>query len=233
MDRLKELLKKLLGDQYTDEVEQQVDEAVQEHVEDRVEEETEGLKRKRDQLLKQNKKLKEGSDNAGELDELQERIDTLEGENQKLKRDYKRLETTASKKEKELSEQLSSEQSAVSQMVVDRGLDQELRKAGVPDGLINGAKALLRGGVQVVSEGDERKAMAGEKDLPSFVSEWAQSDEGKNYIKAAPNSGGGAGTAGSGTGGSAKSWKEMNLKERTELAKADPDRARELMNNKE
>ena len=98
MDRLKELLKKLLGDQYTDEVEQQVDEAVQEHVEDRVEEETEGLKRKRDQLLKQNKKLKEGSDNAGELDELQERIDTLEGENQKLKRDYKRLERTASKK---------------------------------------------------------------------------------------------------------------------------------------
>jgi hypothetical protein len=77
---------------------------------------------------------------------------------------------------------------------------------------------------KIVAEGDARKALIGDKELTEFVSSWATSDEGKHYI-AAPSNGGGGASGGAGNGSGAKVWTREKFDaasqfERSEFAKA-------------
>jgi hypothetical protein len=58
---------------------------------------------------------------------------------------------------------------------------------------------MLKENVQIVVEGDARIAKIGDKALSDFVKEWAAGDEGKHFVQAPANSGGGA-TGGNGGG---------------------------------
>jgi hypothetical protein len=58
---------------------------------------------------------------------------------------------------------------------------------------------MLKDGVQIVADGDVRVAKIGDKALSEFVKEWAAGDEGKHFVQAPANNGGGA-TGGSGAG---------------------------------
>jgi hypothetical protein len=58
---------------------------------------------------------------------------------------------------------------------------------------------MLKENVQIVVEGDARVAKIGDKALSDFVKEWAAGDEGKHFVQAPANSGGGA-TGGNGGG---------------------------------
>ena len=200
MDKLKELLKKALGDQYTDDIEAQVDEAVEDHVSSRVDEEVTGLKRKNAELIRTNKRLKQGVDGVEQLDELQGRIDELQEENTKLQKEGERIKKQSVKQIDELQTQLQSEQGAVSSLLVDHGLTEALTKAGVKNpAYVKAAKALLRDKVKVVADGGERKAFVEDKALAEFVTEWSQGDEGKEFIASSGNSGGGAGGSSGGS----------------------------------
>jgi hypothetical protein len=107
--------------------------------------------------------------------------------------------------EKALSEALSGERSAVARLVLDTGLTSELMKANVKPSLIPAAKALIRekGILSIESEGDVRRAVATLKadgkesrmDLGAYVAQFAASDEGKEFVQAAANSGSGSGGA--------------------------------------
>ena len=96
-----------------------------------------------------------------------------------------------------------AERVAVSKLILEGGLTDALTKAGVRKELLPAARALLRerGALTVKVEGDARKAVASkdgkELDLEAFVTDFIGSDEGKAYIPAGLNSGGGA-QAGSG-----------------------------------
>lgn len=193
MDKLKELLKKALGDQYTDDIEAQVESAAEEFASSRVDDEVQGLKQKNAELIRTNKRLKQGVDGGEQLDELQGRIDELQTENKRLQKESEKVQKQSAKQLEQLQTQLQSEQGAVASMLVDNGLTEALTQAGVKNpAYVKAAKALLRDKVQVVADGDERKAVVEDKTLSDFVSEWSQGDEGKEFLAHSGSTGGGA-----------------------------------------
>jgi len=77
--------------------------------------------------------------------------------------------------------------------LVDNGLVSELTKAGVTNPYhLKAAQALLKSQVQLVQDGETKLAKVGDKNLPDFVKEWANGDEGKHFVAAKQNAGGGA-----------------------------------------
>ena len=85
-------------------------------------------------------------------------------------------------------------------MQKDRDLMDELSKINVTNPInLKAAKAILAAQVQVVTDGDKRVTKFGDKLLSDGLKEWAATDEGKHFITATQNNGGGA------TGGSYQS----------------------------
>lgn len=106
-----------------------------------------------------------------------------------------------------------SESGFVKQLLTERGLSDSLVKANVRPEYLDAAKAMLKGKVAIQGEGDDRKAVVGDKDLGDFVTDWAASDEGKHFVSAPNNSGGGA-AGGNGSGGA-------GTKKRSEMSRAE------------
>ena len=99
---------------------------------------------------------------------------------------------------------LSGEQGYTQRLLVDNGLRAALAEAGVTNAVqAKAAAALIReqAKIEVKIDGADRKAVVGDKDLAAHVKEWSQSDEGKHFVSAPANTGGGAaGSAGAGAG---------------------------------
>jgi hypothetical protein len=85
-------------------------------------------------------------------------------------------------------------------LLIDNGLTDALLKAGVKPEMSKAVKAMLAGQVSLKVEGDKRLAVVGDKALGDFVTEWAQSDEGKHFVAAPANQGGGANGGAQGAG---------------------------------
>jgi hypothetical protein len=92
-----------------------------------------------------------------------------------------------------LTKQIESETGFTKTLLVENGLSDALVKAGVEPAFLGAVKAMLKGQVQIVADGESRKALVGDKPLTDFVTSWAASDEGKHFVKAPANGGGGAG----------------------------------------
>jgi hypothetical protein len=203
MKKLLEILKKL--GMKPEEIE-----TLQAELEEEAEENVQGLKNKNNELIGKMKLLKSGGD--GDAQRLAEENAKLQEQNEKLDKAFKKLELEKGKIEKDLSAQLASEQAAISKLLVEDGLTNALTKAGVTNPtLLASARALLkeRGIVKIKTEGDVRRAIAilkkdgkdVELELETFVAkEWVSSDEGKVFVPASRNAGGGAqgGAAGGG-----------------------------------
>jgi hypothetical protein len=102
-----------------------------------------------------------------------------------------------------LNENLSTKDSQLRRRLVDDELTTSLRKAGVAkESYVKAAKMLLESDVEVVEEDGayvaRMKAELGGDDIAKYVSNWVQSDDGKDFIT--PASGGDA-PGGNGRGG--------------------------------
>lgn len=123
--------------------------------------------------------------------ELQTRAEELQGQLDKA--------TKAAKSETEkLTKALTEKEGALHNLLIDGGLTEALVKAGVKPELMPAAKAMLKGKAAIKADGGNYSALMGDKALPDAVKEWAAGDEGKHFVSAQANSGGGA----SGNGGS-------------------------------
>lgn len=143
---------------------------------------------KRDELLGEVKKLRAKSSDGvtpEALAAIEQERDKLQTELSDAKKAIKASEATA--------KQLEAERGFTTKLLVDNGLVSELTKHGVTNPVhIKAASALLRGGVQIVADGENRVAKVGEKALADFVKEWASGEEGKFFVSAPSNAGGGA-----------------------------------------
>jgi hypothetical protein len=84
---------------------------------------------------------------------------------------------------------LADEQAAASESLIGRTLAESLAAAGVTNPAhAKAAAALLRGGATV----KDRQALLGEKPLADAVKEWAVGEEGRHFVAAPVNTGGGA-----------------------------------------
>lgn len=170
-----------------------------------IEEATAGLKAKNEELIGDNKKLKTELRAKSEI--KLEDFTALEGENEKLRADL----VTANKAAKDATaaaeksaKALEAEGGFTRKLLVENGLREQLAANGVTNPIHQkAAMAMLSGGVEIAADGETRVAKVGDKALADFVKEWAAGDEGKHFVAAPANGGGGAG-GGSGAGGGAK-----------------------------
>jgi hypothetical protein len=101
--------------------------------------------------------------------------------------------TKLSKTEMEkLTNALKEKDGALQQHLIDGGLSDALAKAKVKPELMDAAKALLRGQAAIKAEGGAYQALMGDKPLHDAVTEWASGEQGKHFVLADANSGGGA-----------------------------------------
>lgn len=160
-----------------------------------VEEATQALVGKNRELLSELKDARKGRTiDPAEIDKMQSIIDGLE--------DGATASTKQAKEQKALLEKahadLQSESGFTSKLLLDNGLTDALVKAGVSAPYLPAVKAMLSSQAKITIDGDTRKAVIGDKDLSAYVTDWATSDDGKHYIQAPANSGGGANGGASG-----------------------------------
>lgn len=173
---------------------------VQEAIKKAAEEATSGLISKRDELLAEVKKLRKNQEIKPEqLEELENQVET-----------YKAKWTEADKQAKAIAQEADkvkklyeAESGYTNNLLVENGLNEALVKEGIAKQFLPAVKSMLKGQVQVKIEGNERKAVIGEKALSEYVSEWSKSEEGKHFIAAPANSGGGS-NGGGNAGGNVK-----------------------------
>jgi uncharacterized protein YoxC len=170
---------------------------VQDAIKAAVESAVKPLADKRDELLGEVKKLrKESAIKPEDLEAVEKERDELKTALQTAQKEAK----TFSEAAKKADEALKTEATFNHRLLVENGLTDELTKAGVTNpAFLKAVKSTLASQVAVVVEGDTRIAKAGDKPLSDFVKEWAASDEGKHFI-AAPNNSGGGGQGGGESG---------------------------------
>lgn len=110
-----------------------------------------------------------------------------------------RQEKDATKTIEQLNKNLTEKDSALQSYLIENGLSEALLKANVRPEMMGAVKAMFKAQTKLANEGNEYKAILGDKPLFDAVSEWAASDEGKHFVAAPANSGGGA-SGGSGGG---------------------------------
>ena len=155
-------------------------------------------------LLEQLREAKKGTEiDPARHAALEDKVAELESLLDKTSADAKKTTSEYAKQVETLTKQLQSENGFTQKLLVDNGLSDALVKAGVAPTFLPAVKAMLSSNVKIVAEGDTRKAVVGEKALNDFVTEWAQSDEGKHFVVAPANSGGGS-SGGAGGGANTK-----------------------------
>lgn len=155
-----------------------------------------GLKSKNEELLK---KLKSGKASQAELLEMQAQLEEIEQEKLRASEDWNALEKNLQGKMEKLQSKHSEQEAALTRAIMERDLTSELVKANVAPHYLEAAKA-MHGSQVAYADG---KTMVGDKPLSEFVSEWASSDDGKFFVAAPSNSGGGAPGGGKGSNGNA------------------------------
>lgn len=164
-----------------------------------VEEATAALAAKNKELLGELKEARKGKTiNPEDVEKLESRIEELTGQLTEAQKTAKKATTEAETAKKALADAEGFTQ----RLLVDNGLTDALTKAGVSNPVhLKAAKALLAGQIEVVNEGDGKAVKFNGKPLSDGVGEWAKGDEGKFFVAAPNNSGGGAngGSGGSGT----------------------------------
>lgn len=150
----------------------------------------EGIKKKNQELIENNKKLKGDAEKyQTKVSELEGELETRKGGDPKLQKENENLKSKLSDYEKQLD--------SVKKEAQKDKIDRELRSA-VSDAKISrqhekAILALLKSENDIKVDDVDANVKVGEKSIKDFVAEWAQTDIGKNYVSAPDNSGGGAG----------------------------------------
>lgn len=158
---------------------------------------TEALSAKNRELLGEVKALKakaKGADiDPAEHAALQQKVEELTDELGKVQK-------TSKTEVEKLTRALAEKDGALTQHLIDAGLTDALAKAGVAPHYLNAAKAMFKGQAALKAENGQYQALIGEKPIADAIKAWAQTDEGKHFVSAPANTGGGA-SGGQGGGG--------------------------------
>lgn len=172
--------------------------AIKDAVEAAVTEATTGLQKKNQELLGKYKLFADMS-----KEEIQEAIKSyteIDSLTTRLK-EAEKLAKTATAEAEKIKKAYETESKVAHRLLVDNGLSTALLDAGVrKPAYQKAAKAMLAGQVVLTADGENRIAKVGDKLLKDFVAEWSKSDEGKAFVDAPINIGGGAQGGGDGKG---------------------------------
>lgn len=195
-----------------------------------VEEMISGLKTKNGELIGKLKQVKSGSSESdAELEKLRQFKETADLTSAETKGDYDKALKLANDRHMseldKLTSKLTVSQGQLEKLLIDDGLSAALDAVNILPALKPAAKALLRADTLLV----DGKAMIGENSLSEFVSSWAAQDEGKAFVKAPDNSGGGAnGDNKPGGAQSQNPWVTGNLTDQGNMIRENPEMANSL-----
>lgn len=120
---------------------------------------------------------------------LQNENDSLKTKMSETEKLYKETLKTTEK----IQKQYEQESKFTHGLLVDNGLNDVLVKSGVSNpAMLKAVKSMLASQVKIEAEGETRVAKIGDKPLADYVSEWAKSEEGKYFVSAPVNNGGGS-----------------------------------------
>lgn len=119
--------------------------------------------------------------------------------------------TTLTKERDNAVKALEAETGFTSKLLINDGIKSALIEAGVKDpDYLDALAVKFASSASILTEGDARKAMIGDKAAADAIKEWAGSDTGKKFIAAPVNSGGGAGGGNGGGSGKAVTQEAFN-----------------------
>lgn len=192
-----------------------------------LEQAVEALSSKNREILSEKKALQSKLRGSDTIDSAE--YEKVLAERDELKANYAKLERTTKQELEKLTKTASEKDSALQRYLIDDGLTTNLAKAGVAPQFIDAAKALLRQQVQIKAEDGNYSAVIGDKALTEAITDWASSDNGKFFVAAPKNSGGGA-TGSNGTTVKVNPFAKdtLNLTEQLRLKRENPEMAERL-----
>lgn len=187
-------------------------------VKDAVDEAVTGLQAKNTELLGKLKKAqKDAIIDPADYAALQAELDDTQAKLATALKDAK----AATKAASDAKKAFEGESKVAHNLLVDNGLSAALLENGVKKAsYLKASKALLAGQVILTADGENRIAKVGDKLLADYIKEWVATDEGKSFVDAPVNSGGGAG-GGANSGGD------------TDLSKLSPEARLQAINTAE
>lgn len=204
-----------------------------------------GLKKKRDELLEAQRKLREqlkafdGLDPEAARQALEE-LEAREADKLKDKGEFDKLREKIEAKHSEevakIRAEVEKRDGFIERLLIENALSEAIEKAGVLPQYREAVKALLRqkGPKVVQDDGDYRAVFEtdmGEATISTYVETWARSDEAAAFLPASGKSGSGATGSGGGSGsGHANPWKKetFNITEQGRITRENPDLAKRL-----
>jgi hypothetical protein len=123
----------------------------------------------------------------------------LQAENETLKSQLDKVAKDNTKTIEQLQASLTEKDGALQSYLIDNGLNDAMLKAGIKPEFMAAAKAMLKSQTKLMADNGQYSALMGDKPLTEAIAEWAAGDEGKHFVSAPANSGGGA-TGGTGNG---------------------------------
>jgi hypothetical protein len=123
----------------------------------------------------------------------------LQTENETLKSQLEKVAKENTKTIEQLQASLTEKDGALQSYLIDNGLNDAMLKAGIKPEFMTAAKAMLKSQTKLMADNGQYSALMGDKPLNEAIAEWAAGDEGKHFVSAPANSGGGA-TGGNGNG---------------------------------
>lgn len=125
----------------------------------------------------------------------------LQNELEAAKAALDRTTKDSSKQMEALKNSLAEKDSALQSYLIDNGLNDAMLKAGIRPEVMGVVKARLKAEAKLVAENGQYSALFGYKPLIEGVTAWAATDEGKHFVAAPANSGGGASGGSGGNNG--------------------------------
>lgn len=116
----------------------------------------------------------------------------LQSEVEALRANLDKSQKEAGKTIENLTKSLGEKDGALQSYLIDNGLNDALLKVGVRPEMMPAVKAMLKNKTQLNAQDGQYSALMGDKPLFDAVSEWAAGDEGKHFVAAPVNVGGGA-----------------------------------------
>jgi hypothetical protein len=123
----------------------------------------------------------------------------LQTENETLRSQLEKVAKDNAKTIEQLQANLTEKDGALQSYLIDNGLNDAMLKAGIKPEFMAAAKAMLKSQTKLMADNGQYSALMGDKPLIEAIAEWAAGDEGKHFVSAPANSGGGA-TGGTGNG---------------------------------
>lgn len=161
------------------------------------------------------------------------------GKDDKNKMDLEKVKANARKPLERQLEQVTQERDDLSgkltNLVVDNALTNAVSEINVHPPFVRAVKAMFRDSVKIANDDDGNpiaiiEGEYGEQPVDKYLKEWAQTDEGREYIASTRNSGGGAGGGSGGNRGVKNPWakESWSMTEQARIFREDPERAKRM-----